>query len=282
MNTAVRMKILITVKAYPAISKKHGETVCTAGITETGQWIRIYPIPFRQLDYNNQFHKYDWVELDLIRNIKDFRPESYRPINLKEIETIGHIETDRNTWPHRREAILDKAKVYRNLAELIAEAKDNTICTSLAIFKPTKIIDFIYKPVISAWDKNKLQALQSLQMQGNLFENEDENDIQEFEIVDKLPYKFSFRFLDDSGKESTLMIEDWETGSLYWNVLKKHEGDEILACEDVKKKYFNDFAKTKDYYFFLGTTMKNHYKSKNPFVIIGDFRPKKITQEGLF
>ncbi|MBK9249832.1 MAG: hypothetical protein IPM69_17445 [Ignavibacteria bacterium] len=276
------MKILITVKAYPAISKKHGETVCTAGITEDGQWIRIYPIPFRLLDYKNRFHKYDWVELDLIRNSKDFRPESYRPTNLQEIVTVGHIETDGNTWLHRREAIIDKAKVYTNLAALKAEAKDKNICTSLAIFKPSKIIDFIYKPVSSVWDKNKLQALQSSQMQCNLFDNDDEYDIQEFEVVDKVPYKFSFRFQDDSGIVSTLMIEDWETGSLYWNVLKKHEGDEILACEDVKKRYFNDFAETKDYYFFLGTTMKHHYKSLNPFVIVGDFRPKYITQEGLF
>ncbi|MBS1537155.1 MAG: hypothetical protein JST20_05350 [Bacteroidetes bacterium] len=274
------MKTLILVKAYPAISKKYGETVCTAGITEDGKWVRIYPIPFRQLDYNNRFKKYDWVKLDLIRNTPDFRPESYRPANLQEIENVGQIIADGDTWLHRREAILDKARVYTNLAELIAEAKDNTICTSLAIFKPTEIIDFIYKPVISQWDKNKLVALKSLQAQGNLFDNEDENDIQEFEVVDKVPYKFSFRFQDDAGKVSTLMIEDWETGMLYWNSLKRHEGNEELACEDVKKKYFNDFAKTKDYYFILGTTKAHHYVAPNPFVIIGDFRPKHIVQMG--
>lgn len=33
----MRVKILITVKAYPAISKKYDETVCTAGITEEGK-----------------------------------------------------------------------------------------------------------------------------------------------------------------------------------------------------------------------------------------------------
>ena len=54
------------------------------------------------------------------------------------------------------------------------------------------------------------------------------------------------------------------------------------AVEDVKKKYFEDFAKTKDYYFFLGTTKRFHYTAPNPFVIIGDFRPKLITQENLF
>ena len=78
------------------------------------------------------------------------------------------------------------------------------------------------------------------------------------------------------------MIEDWETGMLFWNSLIKHRGDETKACEDVKKKYFDDFAKTKDYYFFLGTTKKYHKIAPNPFVIIGDFRPKYIKQENLF
>jgi len=72
-----------------------------------------------------------------------------------------------------------------------------------------------------------------------------------------------------------------ETGMLYWNSLKRHEGDDNKACMDVYKKYFEDFARTKDYYFILGTTLKHHYLSRNPFVIIGDFRPKKITQPGL-
>lgn len=281
MNLAVTMKILITVKAYPAISKKYGETVCTAGITEEGKWIRIYPLPFRQLDYNNRFKKYDWIELDVIRNTSDFRPESFRPANVQQIKTAGHIDADGDTWLHRRRAILGRARVYTNLSELIAEAKDKMICTSLAIFKPTEIIDFMYEPVTSEWNKSKLAALKSLQAQGNLFDNDDENDIQEFEVVDKVPYKFSFRFLDDTKKVSTLMIEDWETGMLYWNSLRRHEGNEKLACEDVKKKYFDDFAKTKDYYFILGTTKAHHYIAPNPFVIIGDFRPKHIVQEGL-
>jgi hypothetical protein len=40
-------KVLITVKTYPAISKKYEELVCTAGFREDGTWIRIYPVQFR-------------------------------------------------------------------------------------------------------------------------------------------------------------------------------------------------------------------------------------------
>lgn len=278
----MRTKVLITVKAYPAISKKYNETVCTAGITEEGKWIRIYPIPFRQLDYNNQFRKYEWVELELERNTSDFRTESFRPRNLMldDLISYGIIKADRDTWAERRKCVLKK--IYTNLEQLIAEAKNKDICTSLAVFKPTKIIDFIYQETDREWKKGKIEFLKSKKLQLNLFENNELNDIDEFEIVDKLPYKFSFKFLDDAGKESTLMIEDWETGMLFWHSLESNEGNEFKACEDVKKKYFEDFAKTKDYYFFLGTTKRFHYTAPNPFVIIGDFRPKQIEQESLF
>ncbi len=277
----MKTRCLITVKAYPVISKKYGETVCTAAITDEGKWIRIYPIPFRKLDYPKRFRKYDWVVLDLIRNTKDFRPETYRPAHLEDIIPIGHIPTGGGAWLERRKAILDKAKVYTNLDELIAEAKNKEICTSLAIFKPTAILNFTWKPVEREWDSTKLRLLESSNLQCRLFEQEDVDDISEFEVVDKVPYKFSFTFTDDSGRESTMMIEDWETGMLYWNSLRRHEGNEAKACEDVKKKYFDDFARTKDYYFFLGTTQIHHYQARNPFVIIGDFRPKFIAPQPL-
>ena len=57
---------------------------------------------------------------------------------------------------------------------------------------------------------------------------------------------------------------------------------EKKACADVKKKYFDDFAKTKDLYLFLGTTREFHLIAPNPFVIIGVFYPKKVTQTSLF
>ena len=41
-----KKKILLVVKAYPESSKKHGSVVCTAGVTDDGELIRIYPIHF--------------------------------------------------------------------------------------------------------------------------------------------------------------------------------------------------------------------------------------------
>jgi len=272
-------KILITVKTYPTISAKYDELVCTAGFREDGNWVRIYPVPFRKKTYSEQYKKYDWIELDLVKNTSDFRPESYRPHSHEsEIKIIGHIGTE-NNWAERKSIAL--GKVYYNLSELIAEAKNKNIRTSLAVFKPTSVKDFKIEEVNRDWDKDKLAKLQQM----NLFQTASDNT---FEVVRKLPYKFSYVFSDNQGTESKMMIEDWEIGALFWRQLAKHEGNESKACADVRNKYFDDFAKNKDLYLFLGTTQVHHNVSHNPFMIIGTFHPKieiaqhKSTQTSLF
>jgi hypothetical protein len=269
-------KVLIAVKTYPTLSSKYDELVCTAGFLEDGSWIRVYPIPFRKLEYDKQYSKYDWVEVDLEKNNSDFRLESHKP---KSIETafniVDHLGTE-DSWKLRKEIVLKN--VHTNMTELIAQAKDTTKYTSLAVFKPKGILDFKIEKVDREWDKKKLDTLKAKAQQLNLFQNAE----NPFEVVQKLPYKFSYKFTSDDDIERTMMIEDWEIGQLYWNCLKRHEGNEAKACEDVKKKYFDDFAKTKDLYLFLGTTREFHLIAPNPFVIIGTFHPKKIVQPSLF
>lgn len=263
-----KTKVLITVKTYPSISSKYDELVCTAGFLEDGTWIRIYPVPFRKKAYDQQYKKYDWIEIDLDKNTSDFRRESYRPHSHDtEIAIVDHIDTTSN-WEERKKFVL--GKVFTNITELIAEAHQKAICTSLAVFKPNTIEDFIIEEVTREWDKNKIEKLEAERKQFNLFK-QPENPV---EVMPKLPYKFSYLLTDIQGTLSKMMIEDWEIGQLYWNCLKKHEGDEVKAVIDVRKKYFEDFAKTKDLYLFLGTSQLHHFVSKNPFMIIGTFHPK--------
>jgi hypothetical protein len=262
--------VLITVKTYPAISGKYEELVCTAGFLEDGSWIRIYPIQFRKKSYNEQYRKYDWVEIDLVKNTSDFRPESFRPYSHNsEISIVGHIPTDRESWAERRRFVLNK--VHTNLTALIAEAKDKAVGTSLAVFRPKQILDMIIEPCEREWDREKLEMLKQM----NIFETVE---TERPKVVRKLPYKFSYRFMDDAHREATLMIEDWELGQLYWNSLARHEGPdrETKACNDVTRKYLHDFATTKDLHLFLGTSLQYHNVGPNPFMIIGTFHPKHV------
>jgi hypothetical protein len=96
--------------------------------------------------------------------------------------------------------------------------------------------------------------------------------------IRKVPYKFFYVFEDDAGKKSRLMIEDWEIGQLYWNCLARADGDEAAAVEKVRLKYEGAFLKEHDIHLFLGTTKLYHNRSKNPFVIIGVFYPKRREQ----
>src|ERR1700751_4856151 len=133
-------KVLIAVKTYPAISGKYTELACTAGFREDGSWIRLYPIPFRLLDHDKRYKKYQWVEVDIARNRGDQRPESHRVLNTAAIRLLNQIGTERE-WEDRRKLILGNNKIYTNLKEIIGLAHANKI--SLAVFKPAEILELV-------------------------------------------------------------------------------------------------------------------------------------------
>jgi hypothetical protein len=264
------MRILITVKTYPQLSTKYEETVCTAGINENGDWIRLYPIPYRKLDHEKRYDKYRWIEADVQKNTKDFRPESYRPLDYDSIQLLEKIETKNDSaWLNRRKWI-EKTNIHDNLVTLIEECYSERK-TSLATFKPAEIIDFTYEADDKQWDQNKVFNIEN-QLKLPLFDVPAENP---FKVVEKIPYKFRYKFKDSQGKISNLSIEDWEIFELFRNCRDRHKGDEQKALEDVRKKYFDDFVKTKDLSLFLGTTEQwQRRKATNPFMIIGVFYPK--------
>ena len=274
----IRKKVLITVTTYPLPSRSYDELVCTAGILENGEWIRIYPVPLSFLidlkgtgKLNNV--KYTWIEIDLNKRTDDFRPESHSPVNydFKDI-LIGKTIDTKGNWAVRKDLCLKNS--YTNKAKLLDDSKVPKNI-SLATFKPSRITGFEIEEDEREWK----DEWKELRKQGNLFET-----VKPIEkLIPKLPYKFYYRFTDDEGVESKLMIEDWEIGALYWNCLKNADGNETIALKKVREKYEDDFIKNKDIYLFLGTTKEWHRRrASNPFVIIGVFYPKIELQGKLF
>jgi hypothetical protein len=224
------------------------------------------------LNDDQKYPKYTWVEVDAERNASDFRPESYRP----DISTmVVEPKPDKANWGERRRIIFKNKQVYTNLQPLIDEAKSSAK-TSLAVFKPTKILDFVIESDDRDWDAKKLASLQSQSQQLHLFKTIKEIE-EEFRVVQKVPYKFSYRFEDNSGKQHKMMVEDWEIGMLYLRCLWKTGNDEAAAITKVKEKYLDSFLK-RDLHFFLGTTKQFHNVAPNPFIIIGVYYPP-ILQE---
>lgn len=262
-------RVLITVKTYPLPSSKYEELVCTAGFLPDGKWIRIYPVPFRALPYKDQYRKFEWITLDLVRNTTDFRPESYRPVRgLDDIKVVEKVDT-KHSWMKRKDYALKE--VFTSMEELIRLARSE-VKKSLATLKPTEIIDFVIEPVEREWKPQWQAQLQ----QYNLFDLDERGEGRVRRVIPKLPYKYSYKFLSDGDvKPRTVMIEDWEIGALYWNCLRQCEGDEGEANRLVRKKYVDEFLTQKDVYLFLGTTLQFHLVSPNPFLIIGVFYPPK-------
>lgn len=265
-----REKILLTVTTYPLPSKSYDELVCTAGVREDGTWVRIYPMPLSVLrgwktTGKTKQTKYTWIELDLEKRTDDFRPESHSPkdYGFKDL-VIGETLDTKNNWEARKTFCLQN--VYTNLTQLIedSQAPKNI---SLATFKPSKIKRLVIEKDEEDWKP----VWKALREQMDLFSEPSE---ETKKMIAKVPWKFKYEFVDDQGKTSSLMIEDWEIGQLYLNCLRDANDDQEVALAKVRQKYETDFLSQKDLYFFLGTTREWHTRrALNPFVIIGVFYP---------
>jgi len=241
--------------------------MCTAGITENGDWIRIYPIPFRTMDEYSKFKKYTWIEADIHNDTSDMRPESHK-INTSSIKIVENIPTNRD-WGRRRQIILQNSKVHTNLNFVIEEARANKM--SLCTFKPTEYLDVIVE---------KNQKLEPTKEEQKAFQNANRTLFPttscevEFTGMPHIPYKFKIQFKDDSGTISKLSVIDWEISQLYLTC--KAKDNENIAVKKVIEKLLK-FTKENDLHLFLGTMKQMHVRrSKNPYTIIGLFYPPKV------
>ncbi len=99
--------MLVTVKAYPTVSQQHGEAVCVAGIrldVEPHAWVRLFPVPYRDLAGDQQFRKWQVIDLEAQRAATDRRPESFTPIvptgpGHRHEERMGAAAADRRAIP---------------------------------------------------------------------------------------------------------------------------------------------------------------------------------------
>lgn len=245
---------------YPVPSTKSRETVCTAGVTADGSWVRLYPIDYRYLPRDKQFHKFQWVDIELAPHgsSNDKRRESRRP-DLTSLALGEKLEG----WDAKR-AYVEKCKVH-TLNELKALYEQDT--TSLGVVKPLRILDLKIEPQAEEWDQTQQAALAQL----GFFE-------APTKPLKKLPFKFTYVFeCADSKKPHNAMCEDWELGVLYLKE-ERRLGDTKAAAESVKKKFLGELcAPERDTHFFMGTVFPY-----NTWVVIGVWWPPRKHQPSLF
>ena len=92
-DTVITKRVLITVRTYPVPARSGIEVSCTAGITAEGEWIRLFPIPYRFLARDQRFAKYQWIDVAVRKAANDARHESYRvdPDSIKILDDPGPL-----------------------------------------------------------------------------------------------------------------------------------------------------------------------------------------------
>ena len=251
-------KVLITVLTYPHPSKTLQETVCTAGITEDGDWVRLYPVDYRYRPEHQKFRKWQWIEiaLGLRGHGNDQRPESREP-DLDTLKVLGEPLSTENHW-YERCRIIDRMP-HHTVAQLEGLYQKNR--TSLGIVRPKRVLDLKVTPTEGQWP----EKYQSLWKQARLF--------GEQKPLTKLPYKFQYIFeCEDSKKTYKAMNEDWELGVLF---IKEREGKgEEGAVQSIRQKFLDEICSdTKDTRFFMGT--RHPY---NQWLVLGTFWPPRQRQ----
>jgi len=259
---AETMDILIVVKTYPIPSKKYDELVCTAGVTKDGEFVRLYPINFRDLDPSSeQYQKYQWINVEVEKHGgRDTRKESYRPVHGT-LRPQRRIPTEGDPgWAERARYAL--AKKSRSMEELWDKKKEDR--TSLGVFRPQEVRDLVVTPEDPEWDESFLAALR----QKRLWEYRKKT----LRPPRKVPFKFQyvFRCNDDRCNGHRMMITDWELGALFWKLVDGG-GSYDQAAQKVKQKYLDEMCgPDRDTHFFVGTVLGH-----GTWLVIGVFWPKK-------
>ncbi len=259
-----RVRVLITVKTYPMPSTTYRELVCTAGVIPGEGFIRIFPVQFRQLPYDQWYKKYDWIEVTVSpHGGRDKRPDSYRPVQ-DSIKVVGHVDTDHG-WDERKRIILPFAS--SSLEELRYRRKEED-GPSLGIFRPAEVLDFDWTPTGREWSAADHAKLTQQSLFGS-----------DRTLLQRLPFEFRYRFRCDEPRCEShhIMILDWEVGTLF---LKMREGyNEQVALEKVRDKFLGELcAPNRDTYFYAGTA---HYP-REPWILLGLFYPPRELQDRLF
>lgn len=265
---AERLRVLITVKTYPIPSAKYDELVCTAGVLENGEFVRLYPIRFRDLPFSQQYKKYQWIEVEAAKHTgRDARRESYRP-REDTIRVIGKPISPGHDWSERIRHVL--AKPPTSMEDLWERQQADR--TSLGIVRPREITDLMIKPDDSDWKPEFKDALR----QQRLWDDRKNTK----EPPRKVPWKFHYRFKCDDSRckgNHEMMIEDWEVGALYWRCVDGGDAPDRAAAK-VRAKFFDEMCSLKrDTHFFVGTVLAH-----GTWVVIGVFWPPQAQVGTLF
>lgn len=252
---AEKKTALIVVRTYPGPAKNGVEVSCTAAITDKGEWLRLFPVPYRRLRPEQQFSKYQWIEVEVER-ANDPRPESHKIIFSDSIRIIGEVSSE-HEWQARKDIIF--ALKSESMCAIQRRRNDYGSPT-LGIFKP-KIKRLIIEPLDSpSWSQDELAILG----QRDLFDDDPPSELE------KIPYDFRYEYHCDDPECTghSMKCTDWEMCQS-WRSWRTKYGAKWEA--PFRLKYEQEVMQKLDTYFYVGTL----HKHPGAWIIVGLFYPPK-------
>lgn len=257
-------RILILAKTYPSPSTQYVETSCVAGISQDGSMRRLYPVPFRMIEEDQQFRKWQWIDVRVEKASKDHRPESHK-LYVDTISCSDVIDTKKD-WAARWEW-LDRIPAFNSFDAIDAARLSEGL--SIALLRPKRLLGLeIAKARNQNWTEEEKEKLMREQMQGDLFsEAEVKRQVKELR---KVPFDFYYRYVCDTPegqKECKHKIVDWEAGALFWNCRRDHG----VNWEAPFRAKLEGQMGGKDLMFLMG----NQHRFQNQWLIISLVYPPK-------
>ncbi|REJ88262.1 MAG: hypothetical protein DWQ35_19985 [Planctomycetota bacterium] len=227
------IEAMVNCKTYPAVSQKYVETVCTGGVDRDGSFVRLYPIPFRFLDSEEQYKRWDVIRLRAYRDTKDPRPESWHLASGTQIKVVDSITTDRRRWDWMSKTVHDSA----------ASMTENGVTNGCVEIEP---LEFYWQPDKKEWTASQRNVIQ----QGDLFATGE----QLQGLADRVPWQFRLKYREKStGREDDGKVLAWSLYQGFRRVRKQASDDEAALATIAERVRAGIFNPAKTTFAILGT-----------------------------
>lgn len=246
-----REKALVLVKALPHVGQKQGETVCCAGVTADGRWVRQFPVHFRRLQ--EKFGRWDWIEYDWIPPTDDRRPESQR-VQEESIVVTGSL------------APAERADFLRPFV-LASTDEAARLGQTLTLIRPSDVV-FTWSRKTDREIAAEKEAYVAAASQTSFLD-------EELKALEPCPYFFRFAYSTADGRNHTATCDDWESAATFFKVCR-NAGEEA-ALRFLADAYGARYPE-RGMVFAMGT----HSRRPEQWLLVGVLRLDETHQTDLF
>lgn len=256
------IELLVNCKTYPAVSKKYFETVCTGGVQASGEFVRLYPVPFRFLEEAERYGRWDVIKVKVYKDTKDSRPESWHLQQGTPIEVVRNISNEKKRWDWMQSTIHASTKAMENAG----------LTNGCIEIEP---IELYWKPDDQELSEAQMQIVQ----QQNLFISGE--DLKLLADRPKWQYRLKFRELS-TGREDDCKVLAWSYyQGLRRNLRQMSETEALQATADVIRSSI--FNPEKTIFGIFGTHSRfKHWMISAIYHVPTKIAAPKVKQGGLF